>query len=184
MLLLHDHHNKGPCCSLSHSWLGYCIVTRHPLVLLSCSLPGSRFALLSQLNLTRDLSKSSQNLFCVCCLNLSAPFEVFLNHNLVHTQIPEWYHRGERIFVDSHPSPALLSLISHCVVVCHIQCTAMLQASAAFNHSIHMQDCFSGSSLACLLWLVNVCHFIAYSIWMFLMQCIFCLSSNVCEIVQ
>lgn len=28
----------------------------------------------------------------------------------------------------SRPPPALLSLISQCVVVCHIQCTAMLQA--------------------------------------------------------
>lgn len=85
----------------------------------------------------------------------------------MHTQIPRVISQGrENICWEPPFACPVISNLTLCCCMSH-----PVHCDASGLRRLHMQDCFRGSSLALLLWLVNVCHFIAYSIWMFLMQC-------------
>lgn len=96
-------------------------------------------------------------LFLLNCVRLLSSFLLTITFRSSAHPSPFPHHRGWKVFVDSHPLPALLSLLSQCVVVSHIQCTAMLQAHpppAAFNHLTHtprlfQRFIFSPFTLAC-----------------------------------
>lgn len=151
---------------------------------------GSQFSLL----MMRYTPEFSPLLFRACCFKLICFFRGFLpDHKFTEctsNPTPRVLSQGRENIIVSLPSPTLLFLIWQCVVVCHLQCTVMLQASLfpsphlAFDHSTHIPDCirfiyiFSPFTLACkcfCLFIVslNVSHAVIFS-----------LPSDVCEIVQ
>lgn len=148
-------------------WVSHCHMTPYfscPVVF----LPGCWWFTvcppLSAQTPTRHLPKASQNLICAC-LFFGFIGEVSLGHTFSKCTPKSLSDTtGERENICWQPPSAypVISNLTLCCCMSHpAHCNASGPPAAAFNHSIHMRDCFRGSSLARLLWLVNVCLFIA-----------------------